>query len=94
MNEIKLTKRGQAIANKARKNQSEAKKNWNYADYCKKYEKKLDAHKKSSKVSRFFKNFCTITIPTVCEKNFNISISGLFNRKKSNHGEKKISPVA
>lgn len=94
MNEIKLTKRGQAIANKARKNQKSKKKVWNYADYCKNYEKILDAHKKSNKISRFFSNFCTVTVSTVCEKIYNLGICSLFNRKKRNRGGRKISPAA
>lgn len=94
MNEIKLTKRGKALVNKTRKNQKAEKKVWNYADYCKNYEKKLDAHKKSNKISRFFSNFCTVTVPTVCENIYNLGICSLFNRKKRNRGGRKTSPAA
>ena len=88
MNEIKLTKRGQALVKNAKKAKG-AKKEWNYADYYKNYEKKLESHKNPNKISRFYTNLCA----AICEKVNNFSITNFFKLNKRLHGEKN-SPAA
>lgn len=86
MKEIKLTKRGKAVVKNAKKNQKSEKRNWDYAEYCKKYAKKMNTHKKIQNFSVFFSKVSTATVSTVKKTFFS-----LFNRAK---GKNKIFPAA